>query len=81
MVRSAFAALFWFHEHSKHVDLGNQLRQQFDALGRQLGEEDAEAGEVAAGPGETGDQPLYHRIVAARISIGSLGLNVPTFSR
>ncbi len=53
------------HQQGDHLGLGNQLGQQFEPLRHQLDEEVAEAGEVAARPGETGDQPVLDRVVAA----------------
>ena len=44
------------HEQGDHLGLGNQLGQQLEPLRHQLDGEDAEAREVAARPGETGDQ-------------------------
>ena len=44
------------HEQGNHLGLGNQLGQQLEPLGRQLDDDVGEAREVAAGPGETGDQ-------------------------
>ena len=44
------------HEQGDHPGLGNQLGQQLEPLGHQLGGQDADAREVAARPGETGDQ-------------------------
>jgi hypothetical protein len=38
-----------------HGGLGDQLAKEFEPLGSQLAGEGAEAGEVAARPGETGD--------------------------
>ncbi len=46
------------HEQGDHPGLGNQLGQQLEPLGHQLDGEDADAREVAARPGETGDQAL-----------------------
>ena len=48
--------LFGFTSRRDHPGLGNQLGQQLEPLGRQLGRYDADAGEVAARPGEAGDQ-------------------------
>ena len=44
------------HQQGDHPGLGNQLGQQLEPLGHQLDGDDAEAREVAARPGETGDQ-------------------------
>ena len=43
------------HEQGDHADLGNQLGQQLEPLWAQLGCHRADACEVAARPGETGD--------------------------
>jgi len=45
--------------------LGNQLRKQIEPLGHQLDGEVAEAREVAARPGETGDETRLDRVVVA----------------
>src|SRR6516225_4296814 len=50
------------HEQGNNFGLGNQLRQQLEPLGVQLGSAVAEPGEVATGPGETGDQAGRDRI-------------------
>ena len=54
------------HQQGDHPGLGNQLGQQLEPLGHQLGGEDADAREVAARPGETGDQADRDRVAAAR---------------
>ena len=53
------------HQQGDHPGLGNQLGKQLEPLGRQLDDEDADAREVAARPGETGDQAGRDRVVAA----------------
>ena len=53
------------HQQGDHLGLGNQLAKQFEPLGRQLVEEDAETRNVAAGPGEIGDQAGPDRITDA----------------
>ena len=50
------------HEQGNNLGLGNQLGYQLEPLEVQLGGEVAEAGQVAAGSGETGDQAGRDRI-------------------
>ena len=64
MMRSA-RRIVRVHQQGDHPGLGNQLGQQLKPLGRQLAGEIAEAGEVAARPGETGDQAGLDRVAAA----------------
>jgi hypothetical protein len=45
-----------------HGGLGDQFAQQVEPLGDQLDVEVAEAGEVAARPGETGDEAEPDRV-------------------
>src|SRR5712691_6566359 len=52
-------------EQGDHPGLRNQLGQQLEPLGIQLGGEVAEACEVAARPGETGDEAVRDRVAAA----------------
>jgi hypothetical protein len=44
------------YEQGNHLGLGNQLGQQLEPLWRQLEVDNAKARDVAARPGETGDQ-------------------------
>src|SRR4029077_1681134 len=50
------------HQQGDHVCPGTQLRKQLEPLGRQI--EAAEAREVAAGPGETGNETQPDRVSA-----------------
>src|SRR5437867_1761402 len=50
------------HEQGDLTGLGNQLRQQLEALGRQLDGDDADAREVALRPGEACDETGPDRI-------------------
>jgi hypothetical protein len=43
------------HEQGDYFGLGNQLRKQLEPLGIELGSEDADAREVSARSGKTGD--------------------------
>src|SRR5204863_6753369 len=52
------------HEQGNHPGLRNQLGNQLEPFWRQLDDEAAEAGEVAAWPGETGDQTVCDRVAA-----------------
>jgi hypothetical protein len=52
------------HEQGDHPGLGNQLGQKLEPFGIHHGSEEADACEVAARPGETGDQTLPDRVVA-----------------
>ena len=54
------------HEQGDHPGLGNQLGKQLKPLGHQLDGEDADAREVAARPGETGDQAGLDRVADRR---------------
>ena len=54
IVRSA-SGLFRVHQQGDHGGLRNQLAEWLEQLGLKLGGENAEAREVAARPGETGD--------------------------
>ena len=58
------------HQQGDHAGLGNQLGKQLEPLGRQLGRRDADAGEVAARPGEAGDQAQLDRVAAVMKTIG-----------
>jgi hypothetical protein len=49
-------------QQADHPGLRHQLGKQFDPLLRQLAEQDADAGQVAARPGKAGDQTLLDRI-------------------
>ena len=51
-------------EQGDHPGLGNQLGNKLEPLRRQLGSHDAEAREVAARPGEAGDQASLDRVAA-----------------
>src|SRR5215472_6093337 len=53
------------HQQGDHPGLGNHFGQQFEPLDHQLGCHDAEAREVAARPGETGDKAQYERVADA----------------
>ena len=53
------------HQEGDHPGLRNQLGQQLELLGRQFDGEGAEAREVAARPGDTGDQAVPDRVVDA----------------
>ena len=55
----------WVHDQGDHPGLGDQLGQQLKPLGRQLGGDDAEAREVAARPGQAGDEARRDRIATA----------------
>ena len=46
----------WIHQQGDHPGLGYELAEQLEALRHQLDEDVGEAGKVAAGLGETGDQ-------------------------
>ena len=50
------------HEEGDHPGLGNQLGKQLEPLGHQLGGDVAEAREVAARSGETGDEAHPDRV-------------------
>ena len=52
------------HQQGNHPSPRNQLRQQLKPLSRHLGGEHADPSEVAARPGEAGDQPVPDRIGA-----------------
>ena len=52
------------HQQTDYPSLRNQLRQQLDLLGHQLAFHECHAREIAARPGETGDQPGHDRIAA-----------------
>jgi hypothetical protein len=51
-------------EQSERAGLGNQLGKQLEPLGHQLQAADGEARQVAAWPGETGDQAELDRVGA-----------------
>ena len=53
------------HEQGEHANPRNQFGQQLEPFGRQLVGEDAEAREVAARPGETGNQTGRDGVIAA----------------
>jgi hypothetical protein len=53
------------YQQGDHPGLGNQLGKQFKPLGRQLGDHECHAGEVAAWPGKSGDQAGRDRVAAA----------------
>jgi hypothetical protein len=53
------------HEQSDHPDLGDQLRKQFEPLGRQFAAEVADAREVATRPGQTGDEAFPDGVAGA----------------
>jgi len=57
-------------EHGDHLGLGNQLGKQLKPLGMQLSSEKADAREVAARPGQAGDQTLPDRVMPAMKTIG-----------
>jgi len=50
------------HQQGDYAGLRNQLGQQIEPFGHQLGQHDADPGEVATRPGETGDQPALDRV-------------------
>jgi hypothetical protein len=50
------------HQQGNDPGLGNQLREQFEPLGRYVTDEKAEAGQVAARPGKTGDEANCDRV-------------------
>jgi len=49
-------------EHGHRPGLGNQFGKQLKALWRQLAGDHAEAGDIAARPGEACDQPVFDRV-------------------
>ena len=53
------------HQQGDHRGLGNQLAKQLEPLGKQLEREFAEPGNVAARPGETGDEARFDRVADA----------------
>src|SRR2546423_1045981 len=53
------------YEQGKKSGLRNQLGQQLEPLGRQLADKVAEARDVAARPGETGDEAQPDRVADA----------------
>src|SRR4051794_22986590 len=52
------------YEQCNYLVLGNELGKQLESLRDQLDGEEADAGEVAARPGETGNQAVRNRIGA-----------------
>jgi hypothetical protein len=55
----------WVRQQGDHLGLGNQLGNELHQLGHQLGREEAEAGEVATGSRETGDEANTDRVTDA----------------
>jgi hypothetical protein len=54
------------HQQGDHAGMGNRLGKELWPLGHQLDCHDADAGEVAAGPGETGDEAVLNRVAAGK---------------
>jgi hypothetical protein len=57
--------VFGFHSRAITLAWGTSSPQQLEALAHQIAAEVAEAGDVAAGPGETGDQVRPDRVADA----------------
>jgi hypothetical protein len=54
--------IVWVYEQSDRSGVRNQLGHKFEPLGRQLAAEPANAGDVAARPGEIGDKAGRDRV-------------------
>jgi hypothetical protein len=54
----------WITEHGNTSDRGHHLTQQFHPLCRQLTRKKVDPGQIAARPGETGDETDFHRVIA-----------------
>ena len=52
------------HKQGDHLDVGNQLGQQLEPLGVKLAAENADARQVAARTGETGDEAGRDQVAA-----------------
>ena len=57
--------IVWVDKQGDYFGVGNKLLKQMKPLGRQPDRQEAEARQVAAGPGKTGDCPLSDRVAAA----------------
>ena len=58
------------YQQGDHLRLGDQFGRQLDSLSNQFEAEDADAGDVAAGPGETGNQAVLAGSAARHKTIG-----------